>query len=349
VNLLEELRKRSDYIIEKKHDTLPLLIFNYNQKCQIDGIWDEYMMMSRGLILDLEGNVIARPFKKFFGIGQRLEDSYENLPIQDSIVYEKIDGSLGIQFYDGDRVCIATRGSFNSEQAIHATKLMEKFAKNDFDQKYTYLYEIIYPQNRIVVNYDSRDELVLLAVIDTQTGEEGDFILEAKRLGFSHAKVYNKNLDELIELVKILPADDEGFVVKYTNNYRVKLKGVEYLRLHRLITGFSTKSIWECLMNGQSFDDVLTNVPDEFLRWCLLKKCELMDQFNQVLAECMDAYMIIEALKNRKTQAIEIMNNYKNISGEIFLLLDGKSPNKIIWKKLKPKYELPFFNQSGIE
>lgn len=198
-------------------------------------------------------------------------------------------------------------------------------------------------KNRIVVNYGNREELVLLAVINTKTGEEIDPILEAKRLGFSYPKKYNFNkIEEIVQVCETLSADEEGFVVKYPNNFRVKIKGIEYLRLHRLITGFSTKSIWECLKNGDSFEDVLTNVPDEFYKWIIKKKEELEKQFLEINNKVEYAYSVVQTSSDRKTQALCILKNWKDISGELFSKLNGKDYNKIIWKKLKPQYELPF-------
>ena len=186
-----------------------------------------------------------------------------------------------------------------------------------------------------------------MAVIDTQTGEEGDYIKEAQRLGFTYAKKFDKNLNELVELSKTLSADNEGFVVKYPNNFRVKIKGVEYLRLHRLITGFSTKSIWECLMNGDSFDEVLTNVPDEFYKWIIEKKEALEEEFFILKVKVEYAYTLVSQLSDRKSQALYILKNWKDISGELFTKLDGGDYSKIIWKKLKPEYELPFVTEIG--
>jgi RNA ligase len=194
----------------------------------------------------------------------------------------------------------------------------------------------------VVVSYGKRDELVLLAIIDTRTGEEGDYILEAERLGFSYARKFDKDLDMVIDLTTVLTADEEGFVVKYPNNYRVKLKGVEYLRLHRLITGFSTKSIWECLMNGDSFEEVLTNVPDEFYKWIIEKKEDLEEEFLKIKVKVEYVYTLVSQLPDRKAQALYILKNWKDISGELFARLDGGNYDKIIWKKLKPVYELPF-------
>ena len=70
------------------------------------------------------------------------------------------------------------------------------------DREYTYLFEIIYPSNRIVVDYGSSRRLVLLAAVHTQTGIElaivrtdlwsQGAILEKKivvRMGFNQSRV----------------------------------------------------------------------------------------------------------------------------------------------------------------
>ena len=66
---------------------------------------------------------------------------------------------------------LATRGSFTSPQAIKGRELLEKYDYNRLAKDYTYLFEIIYPENRIVCNYDFED-LILLGMIHTKTGDE---------------------------------------------------------------------------------------------------------------------------------------------------------------------------------
>ena len=171
--MLNELNKRVEdgLISAQKHDTLQLIIWNYTQTCQFSKAWDEYTMAARGLITDLEGNVVARPFKKFFNIDEREETKIENLPTETPDVYTKYDGSLGILYFDGDLPCIATRGSFNSDQAKWATEWIQtKFLKkSDFLEGYTYLFEIIYPENRIVVDYGKERNVCYLTSRETET------------------------------------------------------------------------------------------------------------------------------------------------------------------------------------
>ncbi len=342
---LTELRNREKYISERKHDILPLIIWNYKNSCQFDNVWDEYTTMARGLITDLEGNIVARPFKKFFNINTFEGTKIEELPAEIPEITEKLDGSLGILYPDKENYSIATRGSFNSEQAEFATKLI-KDKQYDFKKGFTYLFEIIYPENKIVVDYGDLRDIVLLAVINIETGEEINYMEEAHRLGLNCAVKMVKNLQELLDSLDSLPANNEGFVVKYSNNFRVKMKGKEYIRLHKFISGFSNTTIWELLMNNQSFDEFLDRVPDEFYQWVKITKKELEDNFELLYNRTKKAFKIVKNLPTRKEQAMEIIKNHKDISSAIFNLLDEKKEKaeKELWKILKPKFSKPFKN-----
>lgn len=51
------------------HPTLPLTIWNYTEKVQYEKLWDEVTLACRGLVtMDETGEVVARPFKKFFNM-----------------------------------------------------------------------------------------------------------------------------------------------------------------------------------------------------------------------------------------------------------------------------------------
>jgi len=307
---LQELRNRSEYINEKKHPTLDLLIWNYNQTCQFEKKWDEYTMMCRGLITDLEGNIIARPFKKFFNWG---EDANVMIPTEMPIISEKLDGSLGIQYYYGDKVLIATRGSFESDQAKYATghMILEKYSKDDFMPGYTYLYEIIYPSNRIVIDYQGREELVLIAIINNETGSELVSLVEqeSNHLGFNFARRFEVNdIQKLIKKMDTLSGNEEGYVFHWpTENLRIKLKGKEYVRLHKLLTEFSTISIWENLKEGNNLEELLERVPDEFFDWVKNEKEKLETQFKEIYQIANKGLLDVEKLSSRKKQANKIL------------------------------------------
>jgi len=338
---LNEIRKRVEkgLISEKRHSTADLLIFNYTSACQFDNSWDHYTRMCRGLITDIEGNIVARPFPKFFNIGDEKNGcGLKNLPAEIPVVTAKWDGSLGILYNNGKKNCISTRGSFESPQAIWATEWLNSNKSDvNFLNGYTYLFEIIYPENKIIVNYGDKEDLILLAVINNETGAELSMDI-IKTYGFTIPKIYNKNTNELIEIAKTLDANNEGFVARYLNGLRVKIKGDEYKRLHKLLTGVSAKLIWEMMRDGVSLEPAIKDVPDEFSDWVNNIRTELQTEFYKLKNDIKRIIAEVKKLNNRKEQASLILKYDKKLSGACFSLLDGKSERAdyLIWKIIKP-------------
>ena len=245
-------------VYKQVHPTLPLTIWNYSEKVQYENLWDEITLMARGLVTDEFGTVMARPFRKFFNLEEGKYTPTENFE-----VYEKMDGSLGIVFWYKDEWHIATRGSFVSDQAIKGKEMLDKYnTKYGLYPGYTYLMEIIYPENRIVVDYKGAEKLVVLACFHSEKGVEGR-IDEMVNEGWEIVKKYD-GISDYNTLKSIIKDDEEGFVVRFTNGDRVKIKGAEYLRLHKIMTNVSTTSIWEIMSEGGNLDEILNNVPDEF-------------------------------------------------------------------------------------
>lgn len=338
----ERLQKFIDekYISVQKHPTEDLYIYNYTQRAQFDRVWTEETMMCRGLILNGNGDVIARPFKKFFNLQEAI-DKKEELPLEDFVIQEKYDGSLGILYWVKDEPYITTRGSFTSDQAIEGNKMLQMH-RDIFDKlnrEFTYLFEIIYPENRIVVDYAGRRELILLAVIDTKTGEERD--PRAYKLGFPCVRF----LDGIVDYNKLserAESNKEGYVIRFKSGKRYKVKFDEYVRLHRLITGVNARRIWDMLRANQPLDELLERVPDEFFAWVSNTKKSLENDYAMLERTCLEAASSVEGYETRKDQAIEIMKNHRDISGIVFSILDKKDYSESIWRILKPKHELPF-------
>jgi tRNA splicing ligase len=139
--VLPKLNKyHNDGLLYKQtHPTLPLTIWNYTPAVQYGEKWDEVTLQCRGLVTDTEGNVVARPFKKFFNLEEN-----KHTPTSDFEVFDKMDGSCIILFYYNDEWIFATRGSFTSEQAIKAKELSSKYPLKNLDKNNTYVFEIIY-------------------------------------------------------------------------------------------------------------------------------------------------------------------------------------------------------------
>jgi RNA ligase len=328
----------------QKHDKADLLIWNYTQKCQFGRAWTPETMMARGLITNSAGEVLARPFKKFFNYEEHTgEDSVlPPLPVEYFEVFDKLDGSLGILYWLGDTPQIATRGSFNSEQAIKGTEMLKKY-NVPWSRYMTYLFEIIYPANRIVVDYGKQEDLVLLAIIDTETGAEveHELIEDMTRGNIPIVKQFDGGRD-LKKIKKLARDNAEGFVIRFDSGVRTKLKYKEYVRLHRLVTGVNAKTIWELLKNGQPFDELMEKVPDEFYAWVKKTKGELLNAFKEIEENAKKAYKEIEGLPTRKEQAFWLISSKYPFPGVVFKMLDKKPYEPIIWAIVRPKAERPF-------
>ncbi len=326
--MLQELQSliESQYIVVQKHPTAPLFIYNYTAKCQYDAIWNDLTLRCRGLILDAEGQVVAQPFKKFFNLE---EHANQDLPLLPFEVYEKLDGSLGILYWWQNQPFIATRGSFQSEQAEKANEILNSRYAHTFahlNPNYTYLFEIIYPQNKIVVDYGNQEDLVLLAMIDTQTGQE----LPLATTGFPQVKKYD-GLTDLQALKKLNWDNSEGFVIKFQNGFRLKIKFADYVRLHRIMTGISNQMIWEHLKENIPLDSWLEKVPDEFYKWVQHTVGDLQSRYEVIENQCKQDFKVLE---DRKATALYFRTcAYPAV---LFAMLDQKNYAPLIWKLLKP-------------
>jgi len=330
---LETLHKyQSDGLLySQTHPTFPLTIWNYTEKVQYKDLWDDILLQSRGLVTDNHGNVVARPFKKFFNLE---EGKYTPTPEFD--VYEKMDGSLGILFsYYGEWV-FATRGSFTSEQAIRGRELLNKYDLDLLSPGYTYLFEIIYDENRIVCKYNYED-VVMLGCIETTEGGEVDIHNNYYTNNFNVVKQYN-GIQDYSNLKNIIKDNQEGFVVRFSNGDRIKIKGEEYIRLHKIMTGISTKSVWECLSKGDDIYKILEDVPDEFFTKIEEYVNELKSQF-ELLEERAFARFATLQIHTKNRAEFAKYAKLSPLAPILFKMLDKKDYESIIWKMIKPEYK----------
>jgi RNA ligase len=213
---------------------------------------------------------------------------------------------------------------------------------------YTYLFEIVYPENRIVVDYEDTEELFVLGVIKTDTGEEAKYE-EMTSEGFKLVKKYD-GVKSFEELKSLNTPNAEGFVIRFRNGYRMKIKFADYCALHRIMTSCSSYDIWENLMKfGKVPEDLLTKVPDEFYNWIKRVEKDLWIKHTEMYNKAHYEYeVIMKALSDvpqdefDKTYALLVKN--KENASLLFSLKNGRDISEAIWKKIKPAYEKPFMD-----
>jgi RNA ligase len=273
------------YISKREHPTEPLSILNYTDKAQLADadFWAAHPALShcRGLIYNSYTNeIVARPFRKFWNHNQPAADKID---LKERVyATDKVDGSLGIMYREpsGD-LAIATRGSFTSDQALHATHLlrtkyqMSLAGPRDPRERYhaaddeTFLFEIVYPENRIVLDYHGADELILLGSVEIDSGYVSLPAAASIHLDWTGWTAQTFGYNTLGDALAAAPRPNaEGFVIATRGGEKmVKIKQEDYVRLHKIIFGLTEKSIWRALVAGDSLDSLLEPLPDEFHAW----------------------------------------------------------------------------------
>ena len=159
---------------------------------------------------------------------------------------DKLDGSLGIAFWTGTDWYVKTAGSFESDQAKWANEWFDMIIDPSvLDKSKTYLFEIIYDEDKHPIEYDF-EGLVLLGIVDTKTGIEeplSEILRIAKELNVRHAEVLEfTDFDEVVKYAKNLPKTKEGIVITFENGFKLKVKGDEFLALQKIFH-FLTKDV----------------------------------------------------------------------------------------------------------
>lgn len=361
-------------IARQVHPTLPLSIYNYTAKAQYVNEWSKSERVCRGLIVeDTTNKVIARGPEKFFNYGQ---SGAPEIPLDTYVrITKKEDGSLGIGWTYEGHYGVATRGSFMSEQAQHATAMMtdRQKALTDFHSKkgLTDIWEIVYPKNRIVLDYGDLDELIDLGTVRNSTGLiDSRYIKQVKgRMTLAEA------------LALPIPDDEEGYVLdvlesegSFESLAHVKLKGETYKLLHGLLTNTNARRIWTQLAwrachslvpddpkvwasrlgnDPEDFKRVdvtksieetfLEQVPDEFYSWVTKQIDSIQDNVYDLIGQ---GEVLADKIKGlpKGRERYELVKDHPLVT-EILRYAefgDNSGMTVLAWKLSKPGDETPF-------
>jgi len=182
---LQLIKKEIDAgnVFAVKHPELPLTLYKYTKQCVYSKNWNDITLKCRGLVLDDEGNIVLNPMPKFFNhneeAGIKLAEKNKDL---EYVITDKLDGSLiNFGLYKG-ALLVCSSGSFSSKQAVKAREII---IKTGIDKKVepglTYNAEIIYPENKIVLDYANRESLDIFNIRDT-FGRDAQFRLAKEGL-----------------------------------------------------------------------------------------------------------------------------------------------------------------------
>lgn len=370
------------WVRKQVHPSLPISILNYTEKCVYSGSWNKTTLRCRGLIFaDEDGSVVASGMRKFFNYGQT---GAPEIPLNAlTRVTRKHDGSLGIGWtYDG-HYGIATRGSFTSAQAMHASANMTEIERKAIRDASifrgdlggsTQIWEIIAPFNRIVLDYGDFDGLLPLGLVDNQDG----------KIHFRPEEIYTTGVITFAEAIAlpILP-DEEGYVLDvqpFGESHHVKLKGEDYKLLHGLLTNTNARRIWVQLaargchhwinepeewanklghdpkdfervdVEKDIVDTFLKNVPDEFYNWVTRQIDSINDRVSDLVIQSILLAGNLSMVDDKRTRYETVKDH--PMCKEILNYVESRDESILIlkaWKLAKPAGDDTPFKTQGDE
>jgi len=287
----------------------------------------------RGLIFDSDGNLMSRPFHKFFNIGEREETQAHLLDLNtlfDHVVMEKMDGSMIRPIVVDGYLRLATKMgvttvSMQAEEWLAAQDpALKKWLRQCVEDSVTPLFEWVSPFNQIVLAYETAD-LVYLGTRDNATGA---YVMD-KSCPFTAVPQYGRvtgNLGNYIERQREAESR-EGDIIRFADGHMLKVKNDWYVRIHKTLERIVFDRNIVNLIINEEVDDVVPMLPTvqadrvrefEHRFWERFKETE--ERLMLLFLEAQTKYT------DRKQVATEFVPTLKNKAdaGLLFRMMDGK-------------------------
>lgn len=296
----------------------------------------------RGITFNYEtGEVIARPFHKFFNINEREDTQVDKIHWCDvRTINTKFDGSLIMPVLINDKIFWKSKKSFSSEVAIKANSVWnkeymgtnsEKLVRQAIAEGLTPLFEFIDIENPIVIRYE-KTGFTFLCLRHNITGE---YVVEPEdqtlKLGFNNTKDFISYVTNI--------KDKEGYVL-FTGSEMYKVKTSWYTLRHRTLSKFSIKNILDIYVND-TIDDFLS----ELYTYQYIDQAKIIEGFRDdftdyILSAEDEAEKTLARLKKKyKRTELRIQIAQEKNSGLLFAMLDGKDHMKILKDKMVPYFK----------
>lgn len=288
----------------------------------------------RGLIFDSKtGDIIRRPYPKFFNVGEKHETSISVLDVsQEHKILDKLDGSMICPYVVGDKEIWGTKMGFTDFSHDVADFVGRNVKYRDFsldciNNGYTPIYEWMSPRNRVVIDYGPKERLVLTAVRNMRTGE---FWSDSKMRCLSPVEVVGNVPGETLTqdfINKVRGVEGlEGFVIRFNSGHMIKIKADHYCQLHRVKSDIQyERGVVELILN-EKIDDLKPLLPENDLE--RLEEYEtalnsgISDSVNKILQL---AYKLESDQISRKDFALNIAPSYQPYVNVVMFKLFGSN------------------------
>ena len=335
--VIAEQLKQKPYCIDTNFlEEFALLKYN-----QIESdFYNPLVKEARGIIFRKStGNIVCHAFNKFGNYGEGYSDKID---WSSATVSEKVDGSI-IKLWNagGDLWRISTNGTINAytcplplESGNIKTfgdlwdSITEGIDCTKLKTERTYIFEITSLLNKVVVTH-LENSIWYLGERDTETGKEYFEEDTIKKFNCKTPKVFHLNsLEDCIETAKILPFNEEGYVVKDKDYNRIKIKSPAYVSAHHLKNnGVVTKSRVLDLIDLGEKEEFLNYYPEYSEHFIEIenKKMSFIDSLEEDKKK-FEEFISTKDDLTRKEIALFIQKNTNKLSFSfLFELLDDKT------------------------
>jgi RNA ligase len=219
----------------------------------------------RGLIFNKEGNIMSRPFHKFFNINEREETQSHVVDMsQPHVIMEKMDGSMIRPILVDGYLRLATKMGV-TEVAMQAESwlaaqgpALKEWLRQCVEDSVTPIFEWVSPFNQIVLAYEEAD-LVYLGSRDNASGvyffDEYAPFTKVTRYGSVEG-----NITDYIAQQRGAEGR-EGDIIRFADGHMVKVKNDWYVRIHKTIDRILFDRNIISLILSEEVDDVIPMLP----------------------------------------------------------------------------------------
>ena len=298
----------------------------------------------RGLIFDADGNLMSRPFHKFFNVNERDETQSHVVDMtSEHVIMEKMDGSMIRPLLVDGYLRLGTKMgvthvAMQAEEWLAAQDpVLKAWMRQCVEDGVTPIFEWVSPFNQIVLAYEEAD-LVYLGTRDNATGA---YVMD-KSCPFTVVPQYGSvegNFNEYIARQRDAE-EREGDIIRFADGHMVKIKNDWYVRIHKTLERIVyDRNIVNLILN-EEVDDVLPMLPQVQAD----RVREFEARFAQRLSEVIDKYdrywRTVEAsVSDRSAYAKEWMPTIKNndpfAPAYVFARYDGKDGREVILRHIE--------------
>lgn len=197
---------------DKVYPRLGLKVRKYSRKVFYKNLWDEELVEYRGLVLDMEDNIVSYPFTKIFNLGE----NGTTVPADMNVVCpRKVNGFMGVATWHNGELLVSTSGTLDSDFVSLAEFKLRKQGRIEAlcidNPDYTFMFEITDPSDPHIVPEESGAWLIgaRLKVLHSELLQEQHLESLADSYGFLRPEIWRGTFKYLPLNVK-----HEGWMVR---------------------------------------------------------------------------------------------------------------------------------------